>query len=164
MLPSLTKLIHLIRRQDTSSALGDAKGNNIALFSKSPASSEAEKKPSTITNTATVKAFITELNKNNSGIIDSLCKLILAIIQYDPISTNENTTPVTIMSNEFLDLITDTITTLESNFVECILSDATTSATQKLMVSATVLFHISVFKTYQNLPLSARLLHELMNI
>lgn len=74
------------------------------------------------TSNAAVKDFIVELNKNNSGITDCLCKLLSAIIKDDQITTESQNTD-SIKSNEFLDLITDTIATLETNFVETTLSE-----------------------------------------
>lgn len=111
---------------------GDAKGKSLTLFNKSSANEEESN--NTSTTAAIVKTFITELNSNNSGISDSLCKLILAIIEYDEV--NADNSGATVMGNEFLDLVTNTIATLEMNFVDCILSNTSTTEAQKVKVSA----------------------------
>ncbi|KAI7893343.1 uncharacterized protein EV154DRAFT_501727 [Mucor mucedo] len=124
---TLTLLNSDATRSD-SIIFGDGKVKNLTLFTKStinqiegPSSNSA------------LKEFIIELNNNNSGITDCLCKLVSAIIKNDPITT-ESPKNNSIKSNEFLDLITDTIGTLETNFVETILTDATLSGDDQILM------------------------------
>lgn len=108
---------------------GDNKVKNLALFSKS-AIVESNGPPAT----ASVKDFITNLNNNNSGITDSLCKLISAIVREDCVVINNEQKTISTMNNKFLNVMTDTITSLGLNFVESVLSDPGLSDDGKIMV------------------------------
>lgn len=101
---------------------------NLTLFTKSASNNSNDSSSHAI-----AKEFIAELNNNNSGITDCLCKLVSAVIRDDQVTTTSQDASST-MSNEFLDLITDAIATLETNFVENILSDITLSENDKIMV------------------------------
>jgi hypothetical protein len=114
----------------SSNLFGDNRGKNLTLFSKSI---NATKESNNLTSSIAVKEFINELNSSNSGITDSLCKLLQAIIKDDQI--NEQDSDAVIMDNELLDLITDTVTTLEFIFVDDILSNQIVSDTENISVS-----------------------------
>ncbi|CAO3660434.1 unnamed protein product [Rhizopus stolonifer] len=60
-----------------------------------------------------IKNIISELNTANSGVMDVLCQLVTAIIKQDMVLDAEDTS---VMSGHSLDLLTETIFALESNF------------------------------------------------
>lgn len=62
-----------------------------------------------------MKETIHRLNENNSGIVDTLCRLVSAVVKND--MDLDNDTPF--LSNNLLELITDTITALDMNFINC---------------------------------------------
>lgn len=101
----------------------------MTLFSKSISSTKENKDLSSST---VVKEFINELNSGNSGITDSLCKLLQAIIKDDHIEEQDSDS--VIMDNELLDLITDTIAALEYNFIDNILSNKVASDVDNIHV------------------------------
>ncbi|KAI7905962.1 uncharacterized protein BX663DRAFT_483630 [Cokeromyces recurvatus] len=111
---------------DISIELGKCNGdNNLVLFI--PSQSSMETVTENFGNTeVSLNSFIDNLNENNSGIIDSLCKMILTLIRGDMrlLECNEN---IPIININFLELITDIITDLQSNFTESILSSKDTS-------------------------------------
>lgn len=114
----------------------------MTLFSKS-ATVESNGSPST----TSVKDFITNLNTNNSGIIDSLCKLISAIVHDDCVIINSEEKTISTMNNNFLNIMTDTITSLGLNLVESILSNPGMSENGKIMVRD---FFFSLYTKYIN--------------
>ncbi|KAI8639579.1 hypothetical protein BD408DRAFT_371457 [Parasitella parasitica] len=77
----------------------------------------------------TIRQLITELNSNNSGIIDSLCKLIMTIVSHDL-----NTQDQMIMSTDMLELVTDTVNQMQSNLIQDILSNAALSQQQRVFI------------------------------
>lgn len=109
---------------------GDVKRKNLTLFTKSSARA-TDSNPTTPS--AIIRSFVQKLNNNNSGIIDSLCSLIQEIIKNDPIE-DQNETP-SIMDNELLELVVDTINALGITFVDEILSIKTTSDLENKNVS-----------------------------
>lgn len=108
---------------------GDSKVKNLALFSRAT-TVESNGPPST----TSAKDFITNLNNNNSGITDSLCKLISAIVHEDCAIINNEQKTISTMSNKFLNIMTDTITSLGLNLVESVLSSPGLSENDKIMV------------------------------
>lgn len=115
--------------KNSSNLFGDNKGKNLTLFSKSISSTKENKDLSSLT---VVKEFINELNSSNSGITDSLCKLLQTIIKDDHIEEQDSDS--VIMDNELLDLITDTIAALEYNFIDNILSNKVASDVDNIHV------------------------------
>ncbi|KAI9260891.1 hypothetical protein EDC94DRAFT_610142 [Helicostylum pulchrum] len=107
---------------------GDSKVKNLALFSRAT-TVESNGPPST----TSAKDFITNLNNNNSGITDSLCKLISAIVHEDCAIINNEQKTISTMSNKFLNIMTDTITSLGLNLVESVLSSPGLSENDKIM-------------------------------
>lgn len=103
---------------------------NLTLFTKSV---NVESNGPSIA--ASVKGFVADLNNNNSGITDSLCKLVSAIIHNDHVIINNEKQHISTMSNKFIELVTDTITSLELNLVESILSNPGLSENGKIMVT-----------------------------
>lgn len=55
------------------------------------------------------------MNENNSGIVDTLCRLVSVVVKND--MDLDNDTPF--LSNNLLELITDIITALDINFINC---------------------------------------------
>ena len=84
-----------------------------------------------------VKDFVNDLNQNNSGITDSLCRLIQAFVHNDII--NEQDSGDAIMENELLESITDTITALEITFVNKLLFDKINTDVET--IAASYLYH-----------------------
>ncbi|KAI8080754.1 uncharacterized protein B0P05DRAFT_72267 [Gilbertella persicaria] len=80
----------------------------------------------------TVKHYIAQLNQNNSGIVDSLCKAMYTLIYNDLHVNAKEDQPRTKLSHDTLNLVTDTIALLDLNFVECILSNTMLSKNDKI--------------------------------
>jgi hypothetical protein len=59
-----------------------------------------------------IKDFVSGLNRSNSGILDSICKTILVLVNKDVKDT--------VMPDALLDNLTDAITLLESIFIDTI--------------------------------------------
>ncbi|CEP06985.1 hypothetical protein, partial, partial [Parasitella parasitica] len=78
---------------------------------------------------ATIRQFIKDLNSNNSGIIDSLCKLIVAIVSEDL-----NAQDPEVMSTDMLELVTDTVSHVQLNLIQDILSNAALSQQQRVFM------------------------------
>lgn len=76
---------------------------------------------------------------NNSGIVDSLCKLISTII-----SNDLNLQDQEIMSTDLLELVTDTINQVQLNLIQDILSNTTLSQQERVFVSIN---HANFIKT-----------------
>lgn len=124
---------------------GDNKVKNLTLFNKSATVEHNE--PSAV---AVVKDFIIQLNNNNSGITDSLCKLISVIVYNDKVIINSEQQTISTMSNKFIELMTDTITILELNLVESILSNSELSENDKIMVNNLLTIYIYIYIYYSN--------------
>lgn len=90
-------------------------------------------------NKAIIKQFILAINMNNSGIVDSLCKLILTIITNDLDSQGQG-----IMSTDVLELLTDAINQVQLNVIQDIQSSTALSQQQRVFVSILLLEIISL--------------------
>lgn len=119
---------------DSSKTVGDtsihntrAAGKSLQLFTAlRPCVSHGE-----IQNRAWIKQFILDLNTNNSGIVDSLCKLVTAIVSHDVHGAQQQS----IMSTEMLELVTDTICQVQVNLIQDIASNAALEQQQRVLVS-----------------------------
>lgn len=89
-----------------------------------------------IQNRALIKQFILDLNVNNSGIVDSLCKLITTLVSHDLHSTQQQQQQQQdIMSTEMLELVTDTIYQVQSNLIQDIASNTALDQQERVFVS-----------------------------
>jgi hypothetical protein len=77
--------------------------------------------PTAISNHGRIAAknLIAEINSDNSGIVDSLYKLVSSIVQDDTLQDDSHTGGV--MDNRFLESITDVITAIQPTFVQSIM-------------------------------------------
>lgn len=115
---------------DSNSTISDnrAAGKNLQLFTAlRPCANGGKTKAK---NRAMIKQFILELNTNNSGIVDSLCKLISTII-----SNDLNLRDQEIMDTDMLELVTDTINQVQLNLIQDILSNTMLSQQERVFVS-----------------------------
>lgn len=60
-----------------------------------------------------IKKIILNLNADNSGVVDVLCKLVITTVKEDMYLDKETS----FMSNNLLELLTDAINSLEANFI-----------------------------------------------
>ncbi|KAK4510606.1 uncharacterized protein ATC70_005037 [Mucor velutinosus] len=81
---------------------------------------------------ALIKQFILELNSNNSGIVDSLCKLITTIVSHDSHLAQQQQQEI--MSTEMLELVTDTISQVQLNLHQDIASNAALTQQERVFV------------------------------
>ncbi|KAG1115147.1 hypothetical protein G6F42_014009 [Rhizopus arrhizus] len=81
-------------------------------------------------NRALIKQLILDLNSNNSGIVDSLCKLIRAIICNDLGLAQQQG----IMSTEMLELVTDSIHQVQLNLIQDVASDAVLTQQERVFI------------------------------
>jgi hypothetical protein len=75
------------------------------------------------------KNLIAELNSNNSGIVDSLCRLVSSIVRDDTLQDDSG-----IMDNRLLESITDVITAIQPSFVQSIMLDDTFDQQNRVLV------------------------------
>ncbi|OBZ89568.1 Histone transcription regulator 3 [Choanephora cucurbitarum] len=79
-----------------------------------------------------IKNCIADLNCNNSGIVFSLCKSICDFISHDLQVDSITNEPRSVLDNDTLSVITDTIALLDLRFVEYILSNVNLSLEEKM--------------------------------
>ncbi|CEI91811.1 hypothetical protein RMCBS344292_06089 [Rhizopus microsporus] len=99
------------KKGDLDSLESNSKGKGLTLFSLNHTKSESHEQQFI----HFVKETIHRLNENNSGIVDTLCRLVGAVVKND--MDLDNDTPF--LSNNLLELITDIITALDMNFINC---------------------------------------------
>ncbi|KAI9264814.1 hypothetical protein BY458DRAFT_513660 [Sporodiniella umbellata] len=87
------------------------KGKGLTMFALNYAcNSKSDIKPNSF-----IKHMIAHLNTGNSGAMDILCQLAMMIIKQDMYCEGEETS---VMSNTMLDLLTEAILSLETNFTQ----------------------------------------------
>lgn len=78
-----------------------------------------------------LKSFVADVNNKNSGVVDTLCRLIFTTINKD---INLHNDKKHVISNESLQLVTDIISAMELNIVEEIMSNTSLAPLDKLNV------------------------------
>lgn len=120
---------------DSSKTVGDssihntrAAGKNLQLFTalRPCVSNDTDE----IQNKALIKQFILDLNVSNSGIVDSLCKLITTLVSHDLHVAQQQV----IMSTEMLELVTDTIYQVQSSLIQDIASNTALDQQERVFV------------------------------
>lgn len=78
-----------------------------------------------------LKAFVTDINIQNSGVVGTLCRLIFTLIDID---VHDDKSNKRIIDNESLQLVIEIISTFELNIVDDLISNDSLTAIEKLKV------------------------------
>ncbi|GAN06215.1 hypothetical protein MAM1_0115c05695 [Mucor ambiguus] len=116
-----------------------------------------------IQNRALIKQFILDLNTNNSGIVDSLCKLVTTIVSHNLHLAQQQQE---IMSTEMLELVTDTICQVQPNLVQDIASNAALNSQERVFIYLRISEYLidrlirNTITTLEEMPLTTPSTHK----
>ncbi|KAG1031933.1 hypothetical protein G6F25_011708 [Rhizopus arrhizus] len=97
------------KRSDLDSLEHNSKGKGLTMFAMNYSINSTNDQ----TSSNLTKKIISNLNADNSGVVDVLCKLVITTVKEDMYLDKETS----FMSNNLLELLTDTINSLEANFI-----------------------------------------------
>ncbi|KAL9554649.1 hypothetical protein MBANPS3_002732 [Mucor bainieri] len=115
---------------DTSTHSTRAAGKSLQLFTAlRPDVSNGTGKE--VQNRALIRQFILDLNAGNSGIIDSLCRLVITMVSHD---LDQAQQPVAVMSTEMLELVTDAISQVQPTLIQAVACNAALGQQERVSI------------------------------